>query len=61
MNTTDRARARCDSVVAIRIPAALREALDRAAARDLCSVSDVIRRATLDSLRAAGLIDEAGP
>jgi hypothetical protein len=59
MSTTDRERQRCDTVVAIRIPAAVREALGRAAQRDLCSVSDVIRRAMLDSLRAAGLLDEA--
>jgi hypothetical protein len=63
MSTTDRdrERQRCDTVVAIRIPAAVREALDRAAARDLCSVSDVIRGAMLDRLRAAGLLDEAKP
>jgi hypothetical protein len=61
MSTTDRARPRqrCDTVVAIRIPADVRAALDRAAARDLCSVSDVIRRAMLDRLREGGLIDES--
>jgi hypothetical protein len=61
MQNTDQDRRRCDTVVAIRIPADVRAALERAAARDLCSVSDVIRGAMLDRLRAAGLLDEAVP
>jgi hypothetical protein len=62
MNTDrDRARQRCDSIVAIRFPSAVLEVLRRAAARDLCSVSDIVRQATLDRLRAAGLIDLREP
>jgi hypothetical protein len=59
-NSTDREREhrRCDSTVAIKPPAAVRQALERAAARDLCSISDIIRQATLDRLRATGLLDE---
>jgi hypothetical protein len=57
MNTTDRAR--CDSVIAFRVTADVRAALERAARRDLCSMSDVIRQAMLERLRAAGLLDEA--
>jgi hypothetical protein len=56
-----RDRRRCDASVAIRVPVAVRKALERAAARDLCSISDVIRRAMLDRLRSGGLIEEAAP
>jgi hypothetical protein len=61
MQNTDQDRRRCDTVVAIRIPTAVRAALERAARRDLCSISDVIRRATLDRLRDEGLIEEPRP
>jgi hypothetical protein len=45
---------RCDAIVAIRFPAAVRAAIEQAAARERCSLSDVIRRALL----AAGLLEE---
>jgi hypothetical protein len=56
MSATDRRR--CDTTVAIRFPAAVRQAIERAAACDCCSLSEIIRRATLKLLRAAGLLDE---
>jgi hypothetical protein len=46
------------STIGIRLPADVRRAIDRAAARELCSASDIVRRYTLAGLRAAGLIDE---
>jgi len=59
MNSTDRdrARMRCDNTVAVRFPSAVREAIDKAAARDFCSLSDIVRQATVEHLRAAGLLE----
>jgi hypothetical protein len=48
-----RARVRCDTVVAIRFPSAVRAAIEQTAKREQCGLSEVVRRA----LRAAGLID----
>jgi hypothetical protein len=54
----DRKRKRCDSTVGVRYPADVRAALERAAAHDGCSISDIVRKFTLEGLRAAGLIEE---
>jgi hypothetical protein len=53
----DRVRVRCDTIVAIRFPSAVRAAIEQAAERERCSLSDIVRRYTLAGLRAAGLID----
>jgi hypothetical protein len=55
----DRDRRRCDSTVGIRFPTAVRAAIEEVATRDRCSLSDIVRRFTLEGLRAAGLIEEA--
>ena len=61
MNNTDRKR-KCDSTIGVRFPVDVREAIERAAARELCSSSSIVRRLTVEGLRAAGLLlDEAGP
>ena len=46
------------STVGIRFRADVRAALEHAAAHDGCSISDVVRRFTLEGLRRAGLIEE---
>ena len=38
----DRERRRCNATVAIRFPALVRQAIEQAAARNCCSLSDVI-------------------
>ena len=56
MLTTDRARpSRVDHLVNFRCPSAMREALMRAASRELSSTSSYIRRAVLAQLRADGV------
>jgi hypothetical protein len=59
MSNTDRDRER--SMVGVRFPLDVREAIERAAARELCSASDIVRRATVEALRRAGLIEEPRP
>ena len=56
MNDTNRDRE--SSTVGIRFRADVRAALEHAAAHDGCSISDVVRRFTLEGLRRAGLIEE---
>jgi hypothetical protein len=60
MTSTERSRRHrargCDSIVACRFTVAVRRAIERAAERERCSLSDIVRRA----LRVAGVIDEAG-
>jgi hypothetical protein len=46
---------RCDRLIQIRAPEFLTKALDRAADRRLTSLSDYIRIALLDRLRADGV------
>jgi len=54
----DRARQRCNEAVVVRYPQAVRDAAERAATDQLCSLSDIIRRATVRGMRAEGLLDE---
>jgi hypothetical protein len=49
------------STIGVRFPVEVRRAIDRAAERELCSASDIVRRFTLEGLRAAGLLDELRP
>jgi hypothetical protein len=49
------ADSRDSKVVAFRAPAAQASALEKAAAHDLCSASDIARGALLKDLRARGL------
>jgi hypothetical protein len=53
-----RAAQRCDEATVVRYPQAVRDAAARAAADQLCSLSDIIRRATVRGMRAEGLLDE---
>jgi hypothetical protein len=39
-------------------PIDVRRAIDRAAAHELCSAADIVRRFTLEGLRRAGLMQE---
>jgi hypothetical protein len=55
MNNTNQDQER---TLGIRLPADVRRAIDRAAARELCSASDIARRYMLEGLRRAGLLDE---
>jgi hypothetical protein len=56
MTNTDRARPRrADHLINFRCPSAMREALMRAASRELSSTSSYIRRAVLAQLRADGV------
>jgi hypothetical protein len=54
----DRARQRCNEAVVVRYPEPVKAALKRAAAKEYCSVSDIVRRATVRGMRAEGLLDE---
>jgi hypothetical protein len=56
MTSFDRARPRCDFPIAVRFPAVVREAIEREAERNYLTISDIIRRATVDRLRADGLL-----
>jgi hypothetical protein len=56
MTSFDRARPRCDTPIAVRFPAVVREAIEIAAERNYLTISDIIRRATVDRLRADGLL-----
>jgi hypothetical protein len=49
---------RYDEAVVVRYPQAVRDAAERAAADQLCSISDIIRRATVRGMRAEGLLEE---
>jgi hypothetical protein len=49
---------RCGEAVVVRYPQAVRDAAERAAADQLCSMSDIIRRATVRGMRAEGLLNE---
>ena len=53
-----RALQRYDEAVVVRYPQAVRDAAERAAADQLCSMSDIIRRATVRGMRAEGLLEE---
>ena len=53
----DQARQRCDEPVVVRFPAAVRNAIERAAANEFCSISDIVRRTTVRGMRAEGLLD----
>jgi hypothetical protein len=53
-----RAPQRCDETVVVRYPQVVRDAAERAAADQLCSMSDIIRRATVRGMRAEGLLNE---
>jgi hypothetical protein len=57
MNDTNQER----STIGVRFPADVRRVIDRAAAKELCSASDIVRRFTLEGLRRSGLLDEPGP
>ena len=54
----ERLRMRHDNTIAVRFPTTVREAIDRAAARDFRSLSDIVRQATVEHLRANGLLNE---
>jgi hypothetical protein len=56
----DIVRVQGPSTVGIRFPAAVRGALEHAAAHDGCSISDVVRKFVLEGLRRAGFIGEEG-
>jgi hypothetical protein len=47
-----------ERMVAFRCPPALEQAMDRAAAHDFVSKSDLIRQAVLKELRQRGLMSE---
>ena len=57
---SDIIRERERSTIGISFPIDVRRAIDRAAARELCSASDIVRRFTMEGLRRAGLIGEEG-
>ena len=50
-----RARIACSEVLRVRPPAGLSEAVSRAAADDLTSVSEFVRRALVERLRESGV------
>ena len=56
--TRQRTLQRYDEAVVVRYPQAVRDAAERAAADQLCSLSDIIRRATVRGMRAEGLLEE---
>jgi hypothetical protein len=56
MNSTNLPRR--DMPIAVRFPAIVREAIEIAAGRNYLSISDVIRRATIDRLRSDGLLTD---
>ena len=58
METIERELHAASSLVAFRAPANVVAALDKATADDLCSRSDVARRALLNYLRQRGLLSE---
>jgi hypothetical protein len=55
---SDIIRERERSTIGISFPIDVRRAIDRAAAQELCSAADIVRRYTLAGLRADGLIEE---
>jgi hypothetical protein len=46
------------TTIGVRFPVDVRRAIDRAAERELCSASDIVRRFTLEGLRRTGLLEE---
>jgi hypothetical protein len=56
MTTAEEELQTASALVAFRAPANLVAALDQATADDMCSRSDVARRALLDHLRQRGLL-----
>ena len=49
----------CEETIAVKMPTALRKAVQTAADRDLSTISHIVRTALLRDLRERGLLAEA--
>ena len=61
MNDEEEMKLQFNRVMKVRVPAGLRSAMETAAHRDHSTVSDFIRRAVIDRLRAEGMPLNARP